>query len=274
MRLMMIVLIPVYKGGALFITALGSVLKNCPKEVRVFISFNGSDEGDFNNFKEHLECHQLKHEININRTHRDLSAIEHAKAISLWLQKHLSISDQIMFLCHDDEIIQNISLDTVDKISNESDSICFPEWHLYDEKGNFREIKSVSEINLNQSIEDFIFDTFKAGDIYTNLTGIVCNYHTFRKYCNSLEYKKSGARTELMLATARKTKKIVVFDKLKFRINQSHNSAGANIDKKSYYYDEMHFMMWLFINLRILKYDNLRFSFRRFVELYKMYKIS
>jgi hypothetical protein len=266
------ILMPVYKGGAFFIAALQSIIKNCPASVKIFISFNGSSDGDYLEFNRIRSSVKNKNEIIINRTKSDLSSIQHAKAIDIWLRDHFRNDDQIMFLCHDDKIIEKISTESASKIEMQGDGICFPEWHLYDESGKFLETKSVSEINLNQSIESFIFETFKAGDIYTNLSGISCSYKTYKKFIKWLKYKKSGARMEFMLATARNVHKITCDTSIKIQIHKSNQSDGALINLKNYYYDELVFMIWLIFNFRILKYSNLKFSFLRIFDLYKMYK--
>jgi hypothetical protein len=268
------VLIPVYKGGALFIAALSSVLASCPPSVRLFISFNEKSDEDYARYLAFQKTIVVGNEVVVNRTQAELSAIQHLINIDAWLATHLVSDDQIMFVCHDDEIMEKIPLDSLRTISSQGNCVTFPEWHAYDKEGNFIEIKKITEINLNQSIEDFIFNTFRAGDIYTNLSGITCNVKTFKKFCHWLKYKNTGARMEFMLATASNIKKIRCDENIKLRIRKSPESAGAKITLKNYYYDEMNFMIWLLFNFRTIKYNNIKASFYRFRELYRMYKLS
>jgi len=271
---MLNILIPVYKGGSLFLGALNSALTKCPPSSRIFISFNGESDDDYARYLAYQKTIQLRNEVFVNRTNAELPAIQHAMNMKTWLGKHLSDRDKIMFLCHDDEILAEIPQESLPDVIEHEDCVTFPEWHLHDVSGNFIEIKKISEINLNQDIEDFIFDTFRAGDIYTNLSGIVCNFRSLKKYCRWLKIKKTGARMEFMLATASHVQKIRCENNIKVKIRKSPESDGSKITIKNYYYDEMNFIIWLLTNFRIVKYNNLKSSLYRFFELYKMYKIS
>lgn len=258
------ILIPVYKGGDLFLSAVNSVLANCPLSVRLFISFNGEHQGDHSRYLDFQKSIQTSHEIIVNKTLSELSAIQHFINIQGWLASFLSDDDKIMFLCHDDEILKQITVESIGELSSKVDSVTFPEWHLYNTERKFTEVKKISEVDFDQSIEDFIFDTFKAGDIYTNLSGITCSFKVFKKYCSWLKFKKTGARTELMLATASNVSKISYDENIKIKILRSPYSGGSTLALNDVYYDERIFMLWLFFNYRISKPPNFKYALKKF----------
>lgn len=244
--------------------ALNSALTKCPPSSRIFISFNGESDDDYARYLAYQNFNQIRNEVLVNRTNAELSAIQHAMNMKAWLGKHLSNRDKIMFLCHDDEIMAEIPQESLRNLNEHEDCVTFPEWHLHDVTGNFIEIKKISEINLNQSIEGFIFDTFRAGDIYTNLSGIVCKFKAFKKYCRWLKIKKTGARMEFMLATGRNIKKIRSDEIIKIKIRRSPDSDGATLSIRDIYFDERIFILWLLFNFRITKASNVRYAIKKF----------
>ena len=246
------VVLPVYNGGHLFISALQSLLQNCPSSVNIFISFNGSSENDYNRFIEFAETVSIKHKIYTYRTHSEISSIHHARIINKWLSGYLSKNDLIMFLCHDDEILSFPSINDIERLKN-SQSVFFPKWICVNENQQSRSVEELLFHGSTAVPQNVIFDSFATNNIYTSLSGIIFPRYILSAYCRWSHIKKTGARVELMLASHRSVRHLELIQNHNILVRLRTDSDGQSINLSDCCWDEMVFLVWLLFNLRVIK---------------------
>lgn len=264
------ILIPVYNGGGLFLSALGSVIEKAPTSATIFISFNGDSDKDYKNFSSFVQTNKTAHRIVVNRTFSNLSSTQHALQIDFWLSRHKSNCELVMVLCHDDEILSFPEKICFEECSG-ADCVFFPKWICIDEKVPSISKEEVLFESLSEIPQNVIFGSFQSNMIFTSISGMVFPKRLLSTYCRWLTVKKTGARMELMLASHRRVRILKKLQNLDILVRQRDDSDGKTIRFRECCWDEMVFLVWLFFNFRILNGNDLSLCAKRFKWAFQGY---
>lgn len=225
------VVIPCYKGGELFKSAVESLRESNLKYSRLIVSFNGKQC----DLKTWLESQYIDQKIILDIICHEgfLPAKDHMAKVSDYIfTKYGNIN--LMLMAHDDVLIsseeQNYCLDTV----------VFPDY------GNDRNLCSLGEI----SDFEFLKLSFTKA-MYTNMSGMIISSEIFKSACSYFHNKRTGSRFEHMLALNVHCKRIIFSRDIKVYIKERNDSDGALINSMDSRSDELKYLQYYLKNKKV-----------------------
>lgn len=234
---MISIIIPVYKGGEIFLNAVQSLEDYASGISGVFISFNALDDDceDIIKFKYWLnEGGEKNHEYFINITRCELSSKDHALAVFKWYES-IGKTEYIMTLCHDDRLSAVFDFSSY---ALEPKTIIFPVWRTVDCNYQYLNEEKIEEMSPDKMI------FANNWSHYMNISGII--YH--KRFWDRLRWiyrlKKGGQRTEMTVCTQPEVQKLVVGSHY-VEIMVRDDSDGAKISSKQFGHDELIYIITL-----------------------------
>lgn len=269
-------ILPVFNGGERFKRALKSV-EGCVKFFHtITISINGKDNA--------LDTISVLKSSLINnsklillKTGEDMTPVEHAIWIRQNLKSKLKLSDNIMFLAHDDELIHSSFALWYNTLYVEySDTSWIGNYQVVKEnpadmKGSTPVIKKVllEELDsLKLSVSSWLeyLDSTPDKYVFTNMSGMVFPVKTYFDFIKFERYTNGnkGARMEYMLLTHYMIKNISSVHKPLIRIYEHSMQEGKNLSNISLHSDEIRYHLWMFINFIRMRKAKYIFQFVNF----------
>lgn len=224
-------LLPVYKGGELFIGAIRSVEELTIEFDHIFISFNGEDRSDYEAFNALKKQGCLKKSYTIFHTNAELPVSQHGCFVLGKIEHILQNDSLLMPLAHDDRIIIDIGANKLEKFISElsCDSVCFPSYSLCD-SADYKTIKSVYEKDANYSVEEFFWLSMKE-NLVTNMSGMILPFSAYQEAVHAMAKSGSGARAEHLFCTASSIRNVQFTKEVSVLIGERDNSDGKTLSR-------------------------------------------
>lgn len=221
--------LPVYRGGDLFLGALKSIEDSPIVFDNIFISFNGEVSADYAKFSE-LKCKNiLKKKYVALTTARNLSAAQHATYILGNLEKVLEPNSLIMNMAHDDRIItpkcHNSQHDFISSLK--PDTVYFPSYNFC-VAGDYGNVRRIAESDHAYNISEFFWQTMK-DNIQTNMSGMILPFSAYQEAVHAMAKSGSGARAEHLFCTASSIRNVQFTKEVSVLIGERADSDGRTL---------------------------------------------
>lgn len=223
--------IPVYLGGDLFIGALQSIEQTSIEFENVFISFNGVDPRDYNNFVELKRAGNLRKKYSVFRTCKELTAAEHGYFVLGKIKNVLSPNSKLMLLAHDDRILYQKNNEAQNDFfrSLRSDTVYFPAYY-YCVAGNYENVIRISAEEKSYTPLDFLRLTMKK-NLDTNISGMIIPFSAYESAVNSIIKNATGARAEHLFCMGPSVRCIQFRTDVCSFVGERANSDGRSLSR-------------------------------------------
>ncbi len=245
--------LPILNGGELFMDAIYSIEDSKIPFKKVFISFNGKSELDYQNFLTAKSNREFKNSYVIFRTEEDLGAVEHGMFFQNHLKSYLKSDSGVFLLAHDDRIIAPNLDEFFLLLSNNhlSSTIFFPSYHCC-MSDDYQDIIRIIEKDECVSVEEFFFRSLQE-NIPTNMSGMILPFHALLASNEAMNKSKSrGARFEHTTCISPGIECVNFHNKLNILIGERPNSEGKMLSYKDHRIAAFNYV-WYFLKNRQLK---------------------
>ena len=204
----LLLVIPIFRGGDLFMDALRSVERSDIRFNKIIVSFNGVGDEDINMFTESCRFGELTYSYTVFKTGADLSGNDHGKFMLDKLKKITNENSLIFFLAHDDRILRNPESDETEKFLSSLDpnSVYFPSYSCCQVQ-DYSTVIKINESEESIPPEIFFWRTQRE-NVPTSMSGIIAPLMAWNEAAEVMTRSGSGARFEHLLAIARPVKLI------------------------------------------------------------------
>lgn len=222
-------LMPVYRGGDLFLGAVNSVELSSISFENIFISFNGSDPSDYDAFIALKNTGQLKNKYTTFRTFSDFTAAEHGCFILDKIKYQLLPDSIFMQLAHDDRIVQQSDGRNQQVFFNSlrADTVYFPSY-WFCSAGNYETVKFVSEDVSSHTVKQFFKLTMKK-NIMTNVSGMIMPFSAYEAAVDAGRASGTGARAEFLCCVSPNVRWVNFTNNISVLIGEREDSDGKKL---------------------------------------------
>jgi hypothetical protein len=220
-------LLPVFRGGDLFLGAIQSIEDSPIPFEKIVISFNGAGSADYEAFLSRKASGNLKKKYLIYRTLKDLSAAEHGRFALNNLLDIFNADSSLMFLAHDDRLLSGAEdekslMSFISRV--DSNTVYFPSYHCC-QAGQYENITHVLERDVSYSVDEFFWLTMRES-VSTNLSGMIVPFQAWVDALRFAAENQTGARFEHMLCIGNSVESVNFSSQVKVVIGERPNSDG------------------------------------------------
>jgi len=198
--------VPVFKGGTIFLEALKSA-ENCGISFdEMIVSFNEAGDQDFRTFKDACRRAELSGTYTVWRTKEAMDSLCHGRFIIDNMRAAFALNVLVCFLAHDDRILAQPQTDSMQRFFSSLDpsSVYFPSYSCcrVEDHNTITEVIEHDELITS---DEFFWRTQRQ-NIPTSMSGMIVPLNAWDDATRILFKSGSGARFEHFLATARRVK--------------------------------------------------------------------
>jgi hypothetical protein len=204
----LILVVPVYRGGIIFLEALKSAERSGIVFDKVIVSFNEVGDVDFETFRKACESHVLKGTYTVLRTRCELDAHHHGRFIIDRIKESATSYTLILFLAHDDRFVSQPETAAILEFysSLNSHSVYFPSYSCC----KVEDVSKITEVIEHEEVitsEEFFWRTQKM-NVPTSMSGMIVPLNAWDEAVKVLMKSGSGARFEHLLAISQAVKTV------------------------------------------------------------------
>ena len=248
----MILVMPIYQGGNLFLEGLDSVERADIPFNKIVISFNGASAADYNLFCREKSRGRFRKEYTILRSNCELNSLNHSIFIANYLKTIYVNSLQLFFLAHDDRILTSSDSKKSHKyLMNASpDTIYFPSYSCCNAK-DYSNIFEVIESDNVMSSNEFFWLTQRQ-NVPTSMSGMIVSLDAWSETLTILKKSGSGARFEHLLCIASSINYVRFSTNVRVLVAQRKNSEADNLNARQHRIASLYYTLTFFKNRRIV----------------------
>jgi len=200
--------IPVYRGGDLFMDAIRSVERSGIQFDNMIVSFNSNEGEDYRVFQHAYDVGDLTYKYTVFSTETEMNGIDHGKFIVNKLKEMIPHESLIFFLAHDDRIIYQPNCKKIENFYTclDSSSVYFPSYSCCKVE-DYSKLTEVNENEESMTPEVFFWRTQKE-NVPTSMSGMIVPLAAWEESLEVMTMSGSGARFEHLVAISRKVKQI------------------------------------------------------------------
>jgi len=202
----LLLVVPVFKGGLVFLEALKSA-ENCGiKFDEMVISFNEEGDQDFQTFKDACSTAKLSGTYTVWRTRKAMDSLNHGRFIIDSMKVLFKSNVLVFFLAHDDRILAQPQTDGRQRFFSGLDPsyVYFPSYSCCRVE-DYNTITEVIEHDELITSDEFFWRTQRQ-NVPTSMSGMIVPLNAWHDANGILLKSGSGARFEHFLATAQQVK--------------------------------------------------------------------
>lgn len=251
-----ILLMPVYKGGALFKEAIHSVRPCLPWFASVVISLNGDETSE-----DHATAAGLANECNLTllQTRETLSPVKHMQFIVNQLSRRILPSDsQLFILCHDD-LLHKSGFEELDQgqwKSWNSDWISLGDYLVFGqdssaERGRYECWFDQYDSLTSRPKSSFLLTQYQRhDDPFTNYSGMRLSLAVLSSTIHFFAQtsSKTGMRLEYSLIVNKRIRQVINFKPPLVCVRERSDSVGARVTRKDFAASELRYAIWMWMN--------------------------
>jgi hypothetical protein len=243
--------VPVYRGGLMFIEALRSAEQSQMEFKKIVVSFNEVNDKDFQTFHNACLIGVLNFPYTVFRTNKEMRAHEHGRFIVDKLKISTPMDAMILFLAHDDRIIVQPSTKAHKLFYStlQSDAVYFPSYSCC----RIEDIEKIIVVIEHEEVispEVFFWRTQKQ-NLSTNMSGMIVPLGAWDEALKTLVLAGSGARFEHLLAIARPINHIRFHKFMKTLIVERPGSDAATLTLLDHRRASLYYLYAFARNLRV-----------------------
>lgn len=226
-------LIPIFKGGNLFVDAVLSLDRYSHLFEDIVISFNGMCAEDYYLFEKIRTERSLKGNYIVFRTLEDLSALEHGLFLVDRISKNSYFKNSSIFLmAHDDRLIsKKLEFESFFK-SCRLDTVYFPEYHR-STAPSYDIVYEVDSISKTLNSDEFFWKSMSS-NIATNMSGLVLPFSVWVRVTNLLREVDCGARFEHLVCIDKQIRFVKWDPRNKVIVGARLDSDGAQLSNRQH----------------------------------------
>jgi hypothetical protein len=270
-------LLPVFRGGELFLGAIKSIEDTSIAFDNVFISFNGVTSTDYEAFLELEKSGRLKKKYRILTTYADLDASQHGLFILKNLDGQLHPESMLFLLAHDDRIIFD---EKEEVISNSFFSmlncktVYFPSYNCCT-AGDYENVTHVIESEVLFTSDQFFWLTLRE-NVATNMSGMIVPFAAWKETLEVMSRSGTGARFEHLLCIAKSVCDVQFNKNVRVLIGERPDSDGKSLTMLQHRKAAFYYVLTYMRNGRLTEVDQYiryAFEFSKKVVAYVLCKI-
>lgn len=248
------ILVPIFRGGDLFLGALESIERSGFRFENIFISFNEAGNHDYDNFVNACHDGKLKLCYTVFRTGVELDVISHSRFMVEKIREIVEPISMLFLLAHDDRIINNESDASANLINKfflkiAFDTVYFPSYSCCSVI-NYDLVYKVIESDLILSPNQFFWLTQKE-NIATNMSGMIVPFSAWDETIVVMEKYGSGARFEHLLAISHPVNSIQFHKNVRTLVASRVDSDGALLTGVQHRRASLHYLFTFAVNGRL-----------------------
>lgn len=239
-------LLPVYRGGMLFLGSLMSIENSVIPFDNIVISFNGDDSDDYDAYVRMKQEGFLQKKYTTLRTRKDLSATQHGKFFLDELRKIVLPTSFMMLLAHDDRISHTDNPKDQSLFFSElsPDTVYFPAYHLC-VAGSYDSVLQTVSDEVSYSAQDFFWKTIST-NVYTNMSGMIMPFFSFESSIEATVRMGTGARGEHFYCIAPGINHVCFTRKIGVLIGERADSDGKLLNTSTHRYAALYYV-WMYM---------------------------
>jgi hypothetical protein len=247
----MILVIPIYKGGDLFLGAIDSIEKLQIQFKKIVLSFNEALSVDYDLFIQTADSQRYRQNYTILRTGLDLDAVEHGLFIVNNLKPCLDANDKIFFLAHDDRVLNDGEDGDLYQflIDVEPNTVYFPSYSCC-KVDDYNDVFEVIESDNVYTPKEFFWLTQQM-NVPTSMSGMIVPFASWNEALRVMSRAGSGARFEHLLSIAASTKKICFNKFVRVLIAQRKGSDADHLSLMQHRLSSFYYVVTFIRNRRM-----------------------
>ena len=235
-----------------FIEAVSSIKPYLNYIDSLIISFN-SNINYYKSTLEELNKLEINCKIRFFCTNKFYSASRHSSILIENLNEIIKNDDIIFYLADDDIIPENFNfINYLEKIRDSGgNSVGVGNFSSFSVSKNLSKIEK-QHVYPGEIIDNITFlkRNNKFGHAYTNISSMVISYEVFKNCFQFMnKWGSSGRRAEYILSTHKNIKFLYSPPDTSALIRTHSNQEGHTLSLKSYYWDEVVYIFWVWLNM-------------------------
>jgi hypothetical protein len=248
--------VPVFKGGTIFLEALKSA-ENCGIIFdEMIISFNEAGDQDFQTFKDACSTATLSGTYTVWRTRKAMDSLNHGRFMIENMKVSSALNVLVFFLAHDDRILAQPQTDSMQRFFSSLDpsSVYFPSYSCCKVE-DYNTITEVIEYDELITSEEFFWRTQRQ-NIPTSMSGMVVPLSAWDDAIRILLKSGTGARFEHFLATAQHVKWVRFHMFIRTLIVSRPDSDAAYLTLRQHRRASLYYVMAFALSGRVVSFSS------------------